>query len=179
MQGPTARVQRSNGGTCTHIMPAGIKGGGAFPLYGRAFLPGACGSSASCLCRQTPGPGALDCSRRQASRPLPAGLYPRSFPGPQGGRPCCVWRSPRSKAAWHAVGGLTAGEQKANEVQARVPGQLAAEKSVHAILQDEPECVVRALESLVEFSQKLVTHSLGRTVIHAGPQQRPRVSQTF
>jgi hypothetical protein len=34
-----------------------------------------------------------------------------------------------------------------------------AEKSNHWIMQDEPELVIRAIERVVEFSQKLVTRS--------------------
>ena len=77
--------------------------------------------------------------------------------------------------------GLVIGEQKAN----RAPGRMllgshrVVEKSLHPIVLDEPALVVRAIERVVEFLQKLVTHSLGRTVAHAGPQQRPRISQTL
>lgn len=36
---------------------------------------------------------------------------------------------------------------------------VVAEKSNHWIMQDEPELVIRAIERVVEFSQRLVTHS--------------------
>jgi pimeloyl-ACP methyl ester carboxylesterase len=36
---------------------------------------------------------------------------------------------------------------------------VVAEKSNHWIMQDEPELVIRAIETVVEFSQRLVTHS--------------------
>jgi pimeloyl-ACP methyl ester carboxylesterase len=36
---------------------------------------------------------------------------------------------------------------------------VLAEKSNHWIMQDEPELVIRAIERVVEFPQKLVTHT--------------------
>jgi hypothetical protein len=76
---------------------------------------------------------------------------------------------------------LTIGEQQANSVQGRVPvgSQVVAEKSIQRSMQDEPDLVIHAIEGVVEFSQKLVTQCLRRTVIHAGPQQRRRISETF
>jgi pimeloyl-ACP methyl ester carboxylesterase len=36
---------------------------------------------------------------------------------------------------------------------------VLAEKSNHWIMQEEPELVIRAIERVVEFSQKPVTHT--------------------